>query len=102
MKLSRWIIFSLILFSFTTLAFAVDWPPISDSDRSLTSIPEQPGAPAVILTHEQTDDNMNNLLLVSERIKILTEAGRKYATVELPYDRLITVATLSGRTVHAD
>jgi len=84
------------------LAFGADWPPISDSDRSFNSVPEQPGAPAVILTREQTDDNMNNVLTVYERIKILNEAGRKYATVELPYSRVASIAELKGRTVRAD
>ena len=102
MNLMRWVLFSSILLSLTILAFGADWPPISDSDRSLTSIPEQPGASAVILVREQTDDNMNNLLQVYERIKILTDAGRKYATVEFPYSRVFSVATLNGRTVHAD
>jgi len=102
MNLKRWAVFSSILFSLTSLALGADWPPISDSDRSLTSIPEQPGAPAVILMREQTDDNMNNLLMVYERIKILTEAGRKYATVELPHSRMFSIIAFSGRTVHAD
>lgn len=105
MNLKRWAVFSSIFFSlatFATLALGEDWPQISDRDRAVTSIPERPGAPAVILMREQTDDNMNNLLTVYERIKILTEAGRKYATVALPYSRLVTIAALSGRTVHAD
>ncbi len=103
MNLKRWAVFSAILFSsLTTLALGADWPPISDRDRALMSIPEHPGAPAVILMREQTDDNMNNLLIVYERIKILTDAGRKYATVEFPYSRLVTIAALGGRTVHAD
>src|SRR6266700_5961092 len=102
MNLKRWGLLSAILIFLTTLALGADWPSISDADRSLMSIPEQPGAPAVILLREQTDDNMNNLLIVYERIKILTDAGRKYATMELPYSRAFNVATLSGRTVHAD
>jgi hypothetical protein len=102
MNFKPWIVFSSILFSLSTLAFATDWPPISDSDRALTSIPAQPGAPAVILVREQTDDNMNNLLIVYERIKILTDAGRKYATIELPYSRQVSISELSGRTIHAD
>lgn len=102
LNIKRWALFLSIFLSLTTLTLGTDWPPIGDGDRSLTSIPERPGAPAVILMREQTDDNMNNLLMVYERIKILTDAGRKYATVELPYGRVFSIATLSGRTVHAD
>lgn len=83
-------------------AFAVEWPPISDADRSMTNITEQPGAAAVILLREETDDNMNNELTVFERIKVLTEAGRAYATVDFPSSRLFSIASLNGRTVHAD
>lgn len=83
-------------------AFGADWPPISDSDRSFNSVPQQPGASAVILAREQTDDNMNNSLIVYERIKILNDDGRKHATVELPYSRAFSISELKGRTVHAD
>src|ERR1019366_4970791 len=37
------------------------------------------------------------------RLKVLTEAGRKYANVEIPVGRSpFTISQLSGRTVHAD
>jgi hypothetical protein len=101
MNSRRGVIYAVFL-SLATLAFSADWPPINDSDRTLTRIPEHPEASAVILMREQTDDNMNNLLIVYERIKILTESGRKYATIELPYSRLTSIATLNGRTVHAN
>jgi hypothetical protein len=45
---------------------------------------------------------MNNLISVYERLKILTDAGRQYATVELPYNRVFSISLLNGRTVHAD
>jgi hypothetical protein len=38
-----------------------------------------------------------------ERIKILTEAGRAYADIELPYSRKSSrIDSISGRTIHAD
>lgn len=84
-------------------SFAGDWPPISPDDLSVTSIKEQPGAPAVVLLREETDDDMNNSHMVYKRIKILTDAGRDYANVELPYSRRgFSIAGISGRTVHAD
>ena len=98
----------LTLLSFLTIALiaapasGADWPPISDHDRSFKSVPGLAEAPAVILTREQTDDNMNNSQIVYERIKVLTEAGRKYATIDLPYGRSVNVSELKGRTVHAD
>ncbi len=69
----------------------------------MTSIPEQPGASAVVLLREETDDDMNNTHSVYMRIKILTDSGRKYANVEIPYNRRgFNISDISGRTVHAD
>jgi hypothetical protein len=84
-------------------AVAADWPPISPEDLSMTDIKEQPGAAAVILLREETDDDMNSFHSVYQRIKILTDVGRKYSNVELPYNRrAFTIAAISGRTVHSD
>jgi hypothetical protein len=96
-------ILSLFVIFPATPSFAADWPPISPDDLAMTSIKEQPGAPAVVLLREETDDDMNNYHSVYMRIKILTEAGREYANVELPYNRRgFSIANVSGRTVHAD
>src|SRR4051794_25461618 len=93
----------LIPFFFSLISRAADWPPISPEDLAMTSIKEQPGAPAVCLEREEIDDDMNNVHSVYERIKILTDAGREYANVELPYShRGFTIAGISGRTIHAD
>jgi hypothetical protein len=49
----------LFFFSLVTPSLAADWPPISPEDLSMTDVKEQPGAPAVILYREQTDDDLN-------------------------------------------
>ena len=78
-------------------------PPITPEEQALTSIAEQPGAPAVILYREETDDDTLHVQFVDMRIKVLTEAGRKYADVELPYNRRrFRIVAAGGRTVHAD
>ena len=93
----------LLPFLFCLTSLAADWPPVSPEDLSMTSIKEQPGAAAVCLQREEIDDDMNNVHSVYKRIKILTDAGREYANVELPYShRGFTIAGISGRTVHAD
>ena len=99
MTLTRWALFS--LFALSVLAVlplsAADFPPISSEELKMTSLPEQPGAPAVILMREEVDDDMHNFQSVHERIKILTEAGREYANVEIPYSRRsFTVRGVSG------
>jgi hypothetical protein len=94
--------FSSVSFLFPPCSQAADWPPITDADRGFVSVPGNPAAPAAILEREQIDDNMNNQVSVYERIKILTDAGRQYATIEIPDTRLFGVEELKGRTVHPD
>jgi Domain of Unknown Function with PDB structure (DUF3857)/Transglutaminase-like superfamily len=85
------------------LAFADDWPPIDPADLALKSIPQQPGAPAVVLLRNEDDNDPLHYHSTYERIKILTEAGREYADVELPYNRKnFRIDSISGRTIHAD
>jgi Domain of Unknown Function with PDB structure (DUF3857) len=71
----------------------------------MTSVPEAPGAPAVILYRQvDRDDNArtgNEQNYV--RIKILTEEGRKYADVEIPYFREQgVIISLRARTIRPD
>jgi Domain of Unknown Function with PDB structure (DUF3857)/Transglutaminase-like superfamily len=104
MKIVRWaavLLLYSILLAAPSLAF--DWPPLSPQDLAMTSIKEQPGAPAVVFLHEETDDDMNNVHTVYMRIKILTDAGREYANIEIPYNRRnFKITEISGRTVHPD
>ena len=104
MRVARWFcLLPLVPFFLCLMSFAVDWPPISPEDLSMTGIKEQPGAPAVCLQREEIDDDMNNVHSVYQRIKILADAGREYANVEIPYShRGFSIAGISGRTVHAD
>jgi hypothetical protein len=82
-----------------------DWPPIKAEELRMTSVPEAPGAPAVILYRQvdREDKIFGSHEHVYVRIKILTEDGRKYGDVEIPslqgkYD----ITSLRGRTVHTD
>jgi hypothetical protein len=102
-KLGIPLLIVLFLAGATSKSKASDWPPIAPQEQSMTSVPEQPGAPAVILLRHETDDDNLHYHSVYTRIKVLTEAGRKYADVELPYNRRrFTIEQVSGRTVHAD
>ena len=84
---------------------ADDWLPISQDELKMTSVPEAPGAPAVILYRQVDRDdsaktgNEQNYV----RIKILTEEGRKYADVEIPYFREQgNIVALRARTIRPD
>jgi hypothetical protein len=80
-----------------------DWPSIAPEDLKMTSISEQPGAPAVILYRQEFYDDKNNSYFIYRRIKVLTEAGRNYADVELPYVRgAFKFTQISARTVQPD
>jgi hypothetical protein len=104
MRVTRWLFLLLLVPFFLCLgSLAADWPPISPEELKMMDIKEQPGAPAVFLDREEIDDDMNNVQTVTARIKILTDAGREYANVELPYShRGFSITGISGRTVHAD
>jgi hypothetical protein len=84
---------------------ADEWMPISPEELQMTSVPEAPGAPAVYLyrqvdrSDEQGRANEYNYV----RIKILTEEGRKYADVEIPFFREQgNISNLKARTVRPD
>jgi hypothetical protein len=70
-----------------TVRAGVGFQPISPEELKMTSEPLAPGAPAVIL-YRQVDRDDNGATSHEDdyvRIKILTEEGRKYANVEIPF-----------------
>jgi transglutaminase-like putative cysteine protease len=85
-------------------ARAADFPPISDEDLHFKGVPGHPGAPAAILFREEIDDDRDNHdHMTYMRMKVLTEAGRKYADVTLHFEKTWSdISDVRGRTVHAD
>ncbi len=83
-------------------------------ELAMTAQPGFPGVAAVVLDREQIYYDDKHMSSTYERIKILTEDGKKYANVELPY--VVTSGDVSndtigneksldniqGRTIHAD
>ncbi|MCX6567507.1 MAG: DUF3857 domain-containing protein [Candidatus Aminicenantes bacterium] len=61
------------------------WPPISDEEKALKDCPQQPGAPAICLYRELTTEHEKGTTTVFKRLKILTDAGRDRANVEIPF-----------------
>lgn len=53
----------------------------------MTSDPKAPGAAAVVLYREETEDDPHNHRTVYSRIKVLTEQGKDAATVRIRYPR---------------
>jgi hypothetical protein len=53
----------------------------------MTSDPKAPGAAAVYLYREETEDDPHHFRTVYARIKVLTEKGKELATVQISYAR---------------
>ena len=86
-------------------ATADEWQPISPAELQMTSVPEAPGAPAVILYRQvdRDDDSRTGNEYNYVRIKILTDEGRKYGDVEIPYFKgQGTIHGLKARTIRPD
>jgi hypothetical protein len=91
---------------------ADDFTKPSSEELKMTSLPGYPGAPAVVLNYEQITQDDLHVQHFYVRIKILTEDGKKYANVELPfvngpaddYGNSVDndMDSINGRTIHAD
>jgi hypothetical protein len=72
-------------------------------ELQMTSDPKAPGAAAVYLYRQVEADNRNHEISCYARIKVLTEKGKEWATVEVPYDPDYSASpNIEGRTIHAD
>jgi hypothetical protein len=84
---------------------AQEWRAPTAEELSMTSIPQVPGAPAAILYREEKTEDDTSTTSYYVRLKVLTDRGKDYANVELPYyaGRVGTiVAAIDGRTIHPD
>ena len=95
-----------VLFLASSSMFAFDdWQPITQEDLKLTS--EKAGnAEAIVLYHESISNDIRKDRDEYWRIKILTEKGKRYADVEIPYhtkDHFGTHVTgVKARTISPD
>ena len=72
-------------------------------ELQMTSDPKAPGAPAVFLYRQEEADNRSHYFGEYARIKVLTEKGKEYATVEVPYiPGYSDPPIIEGRTIHSD
>jgi hypothetical protein len=90
----------------TTRAQAsVGFQPVSQDELKMTSEPLAPGASAIIL-YRQVDRDDSGFTPHEDnyvRIKILTEEGRKYADVEIPFFKGNgDIVNMKGRTIKPD
>jgi hypothetical protein len=99
---------ALFVLSFAMPAFADDWLPVPPDDLAMKDNPKQPGADAMILYRQNvvnakqagTDGDSDEEYI---RIKIFTEAGKKYGDVEIPFVKgNMDVHDVRGRTIKPD
>ena len=82
-----------------------DWRPVTPDELKMTSEPLAPGAPAIYLYRQVDRDDSGTATHEYNyvRIKVLTEEGRKYGNVEIPFVKGRTgVAGIAARTIHPD
>jgi regulator of replication initiation timing len=97
--------FFLIILPVPAVHATVGFQPVSPDELKMTSEPQAPGAPAIIL-FRQVDRDDNGQTSHEDnyfRIKILTEEGRKYADVEIPFFKDSgNIVNIKGRTIKPD
>lgn len=77
--------------------------PITKADLELKDNPFHPGDAAMVLYREVHTDNAKSLETHFTRIKVLTEQGKKYGDIEIPYfEDEIDVENIRARTVAPD
>jgi len=88
-----------------TVHAGIGFQPVSPEELKMTSEPLAPGAPAIVL-YRQVDRDDNGSTSHEDnyvRIKILTEEGRKYANVEIPFFKESEdVAKIRARSIRPD
>ncbi len=79
------------------------WITPTPAELSMTAEPKAPGAPAIVLSYEETDDANTFETIIHARIKILTLGGLSAGNIELPR-RLVDSdyfdQNIFARTIH--
>jgi hypothetical protein len=106
-RLGMWVVLGFAVCGLTTkvATASVGFQQVSPDELKMTSEPLAPGAPAILLYRQVDRDD--STLTPHEwnyfRIKILTEEGRKYANIEIPFVKgLYDVANMRGRTIKSN
>ncbi len=91
---------------YSTSVKASEFQPVSPEELKMTSEQQAPGAPAVILYRQVDRDDSGRTAHENDyfRIKILTEEGRKYANVKIPFykENGNNIVNIHGRTIRPD
>src|SRR5262249_33185229 len=84
------------------------WPPITQQERSLTRVEQDPDADAVVLDNERSGKILKkgadtvNVLNYHWRLKVLTERGKRYGEIHIPAQKYSRVSNIQARTIKPD
>ena len=89
----------------SAVSSATSFREVNPEELKMTSEPAAPGAPAILLFREVNRDDSGQTRHEDDyyRIKILTEEGRKYADIEIPfYAGYGSITQIHARTIKPD
>lgn len=94
---------ALLSLALTTPARAEDWQPVSPEELQMKSEPKAPKAAAIFLYRQVDRNDADYTEFIYSRIKILTDEGRQYANVEIPYTKgESNVRAVQARVIRPD
>lgn len=80
-----------------------EWLPIAPEELAMKDNPKAPGSHAMVLYREDYTDDNSNSAHYYYRVKIFTEEGKKYANIEIQYDKdLFKVGDIKARSIRPD
>lgn len=79
-----------------------DWLPVTAKDLQFKAGAGDPGAAAVQLYYADYRDDEHQSEFIYRRIKVLQEAGKKYANVEIEVPAHFSLGDLEARTIRPD
>ena len=90
---------------------AAEFPPISEEERALASVPGEPNAPSVVLFKKgeflmagygRVTGSLASHLRIQARVKILTEEGKRKGEITIAHSDATKLRNFEGRTVLPD
>jgi hypothetical protein len=96
----------LLFYSGAARATVTKWTEPTAEELAMKAEPKAPGAPAVVLSYEETDDGDSWERTIHVRAKVLTAGGVTVGQIEVPRSlgnfSTDLLERLTGRTIHAD
>jgi hypothetical protein len=82
---------------------AIPWREVTPEELAMTSEPLAPGATAIYLYRQIDQDHDAGLERVYQQLKVLSEAGRNHANVQIAYRKqLENITGIEARVIHPD